>query len=161
MEVAMTTMMMMMRSTLFAAVVMALPSPVLAQLPGEPKAPPSYDVTGDAIHRFKRGAPDETVREAQRRLRDQGYYQGPVDGLMTPQMRRAVWNFQASQDLRRSGSLDPATMAALERGASGTARGGVPSGNGADPGALPRDVESEPTEPARAPAPTPRDVQAP
>jgi peptidoglycan hydrolase-like protein with peptidoglycan-binding domain len=154
------TTVMTMRSMLFAAVVTAFSSPVLAQLPGEPKAPPSYDVTGDAIYRFKRGAPDETVREAQRRLRDQGYYQGPLDGLMTPEMRRAVWNFQKSEDLRPSGRLDPATMAALERGESGTARGGVTSGNGADPSALPHDG-SEPDQPALTPSPTPRDVQAP
>jgi peptidoglycan hydrolase-like protein with peptidoglycan-binding domain len=139
-----------------AAMLVWLPALAFAQLPGEPKAPPAYDPTGDAQYRFKLGSPDERVRDAQRVLQDKGYYRGPVDGLMTPEMRRAVWNFQKAEGFRLSGRLDPQTMAALGLGS---------------PGAPPRDdtASSPETQPSASPgdrggarsAPGPRDFQAP
>ena len=72
---------------------LASAGPALAQLPGEPRPPFQYDATGDAKYNFQRGAPDERVRDAQRVLQERGFYHGPLDGLMTPEMRRSVWNF--------------------------------------------------------------------
>jgi peptidoglycan hydrolase-like protein with peptidoglycan-binding domain len=53
------------------------------------------------------------VREAQRVLRDRNYYSGPLDGLLTPATRRAVWDSQKAEGLTLSGRLEPHTMAAL------------------------------------------------
>ena len=70
---------------------------VFGQLPGEPKAP-------------------ERVRAAQERLRDGGYYDGPIDGVLGPRVRRAIWNFQKQHRLSRSGRPNAATVARLEAG---------------------------------------------
>jgi peptidoglycan hydrolase-like protein with peptidoglycan-binding domain len=121
------------------AILMALPAWASAQLPGEPKAPPAYDITGDAVYRFARGAPDDRVRDAQRALQSRGYYEGPIDGLMTPEMRRAVWSFQKAEGFRLSGRLEPQTMTAL--GLTPPPPKDVPeSGPDSQPSALPGDV---------------------
>jgi peptidoglycan hydrolase-like protein with peptidoglycan-binding domain len=93
--------------------VVMLASPVFAQFPGEPKAPPSYDPVADMTYNFARGAPNEIVREAQRVLRDLGYYTDEIDGIMGPEVKTAIWNFQKATGLTRSASLDRPTMVAL------------------------------------------------
>jgi len=143
------------KSAGLATMLVWLPALAFAQLPGEPKAPPAYDITGDAQYRFKRGAPDDRVRQAQRALQDKGYYRGPVDGLMTPEMRRAVWNFQKSAGFRLSGSLDQQTMVALGLGSTTTPPTADRSSPESDPSALPAERGG-----ARS-APGSRDLQAP
>lgn len=96
-----------------AAMLLGLPAFVLAQNPGEPKAPPAYDVPGEALYRARIWAPDEKVREAQRALQGRGYYDGPIDGVLSPSTRRAVWDFQKDHGLRLTARLDPPTMTAL------------------------------------------------
>jgi len=96
-------------------------TPAWAQFPGDVKSPGSYDPVGDARYSFQRWAPTDGVREAQQALRDQGYYDGPIDGMMTPQFRTAVWNFQRANKLVRSGRLDGPTMAALDLPATAAA----------------------------------------
>jgi peptidoglycan hydrolase-like protein with peptidoglycan-binding domain len=135
-------------------VVAALPVLVTAQLPGEPKAPGPYDPTGDTQYRFKLWSPDERVRSAQRVLQDRGYYRGPIDGLMTPEMRRAVWNFQKDSGFRLSGRLESQTMAALGLApATAPPRDDTVSGPESQPSASPYERP-----PARA---LPGEVQAP
>ena len=94
---------------------------VFAQLPGEAKRPQSYDPVGDMRYPLDRTAANETVREAQQVLHDTGYYRGPIDGVMTPATRRAVWSFQHAKGLRVSGSLDSQTVAELDLPAGGSA----------------------------------------
>ena len=97
-----------------AAVVAWLPALAIAQLPGEPKPPGAFDGPADtARYRAQIGTPDDKVRDAQQALQDHGYYQGPLDGVMSPKTRRAVWKFQSDQGLQRTARLDPPTMAAL------------------------------------------------
>jgi len=103
-----------------------------AQYPGESKASPSAsDVVGNMKHGFGIGAPHAKVREVQEALRDKGYYTGPIDGVLGPDSRRAIWNFQRDKGLPRTASLDPATMAALELAAGGSALPGPTTGFGA------------------------------
>ena len=61
-----------------------------------------------------------TVRDAQQQLQEQGYYQnGKVDGVMGPQTRSAVQQFQQSKGMQANGQLDQQTLAALnEQGSS-------------------------------------------
>jgi peptidoglycan hydrolase-like protein with peptidoglycan-binding domain len=101
----------------------ALPAAVaVAQLPGEPKPPELWESpVGQMEYNFKIGAPDERVRSAQERLRDGGYYTGPIDGVLSPRVRRAIWDFQKQHRLTRSGRLDPATVARLEAGSAPSA----------------------------------------
>jgi peptidoglycan hydrolase-like protein with peptidoglycan-binding domain len=58
-------------------------------------------------------APD-TIRQVQSRLRDDGYYkQGAVDGLWGDGTQTAVRNFQRDHSIAATGSLDVATLTAL------------------------------------------------
>lgn len=54
------------------------------------------------------------VRDAQVALRDQGFYDGRVDGLLGPQTREALRNFQRARRLPVTGRLDEATLKALD-----------------------------------------------
>ena len=62
--------------------------------------------------------PDARVRIAQQQLRDQGFYTGEPDGLMNPEFKRALWEFQRAKGLRSTADLDEPTQALLERTAS-------------------------------------------
>jgi peptidoglycan hydrolase-like protein with peptidoglycan-binding domain len=115
-----------------------------------------YDSTGDARHRFERWSADARVREAQRVLQERGYYRGSLDGLMTPETRRAVWAFQKAQGFRLSGRLEAQTMAALGLGSTGTVSKDDPSNFGPQPSALPG-----PSSGTRRSAPAPGNLQAP
>jgi len=120
-----------------AVMLIGAAAPAFAQLPGEPKAPPMYDPTGDARHRFERWSADARVREAQRVLQERGYYRGPLDGLMTPETRRAVWNFQMAQGFRLSGRLEPQTMDALGLTSTGATAKEAPAHPESEGSALP------------------------
>src|SRR5258706_14608315 len=84
--------------------------PAFAQYPGESKASPSSsDVIGNIRHGFGVWAANEKVREVQQVLRDRGYYKGGIDGVLNPEFRLAIWDFQQVQGLPRTSSLDPAS----------------------------------------------------
>ena len=53
------------------------------------------------------------LREVQRRLKDDGFYPGPVDGVFGPGTRMALSQYQARHGLPRTGALDDATGRAL------------------------------------------------
>ena len=119
-----------------AAVALLLASatahPAFAQYPGESKASPSSsDVIGNIRHGFGVWAANEKVREVQQVLRERGHYKGEIDGVLTPEFRRAIWDFQREKGLPRTASLDPATMAALELPATGAASPGPANSFGA------------------------------
>jgi peptidoglycan hydrolase-like protein with peptidoglycan-binding domain len=92
---------------------MQLATPAFAQFPGEPKMPDAYDPVAQMKYNFERGAPNAIVLEAQLVLRDLGYYAGDVDGIMGPEVKAAIGNFQTSMGLPRSASLDRMTMVVL------------------------------------------------
>lgn len=51
----------------------------------------------------------EMIRRAQVALRDQGYYEGPLDGAMSPRTSNSLKTYQRENSLTQSGDLDPAT----------------------------------------------------
>jgi hypothetical protein len=53
------------------------------------------------------------LREAQRRLKVEGFYRGPTDGILGPGTRAAISQYQAKHGLPRTGALDDATGKAL------------------------------------------------
>jgi peptidoglycan hydrolase-like protein with peptidoglycan-binding domain len=61
-----------------------------------------------------------TTRQVQQQLQQQGYDVGQVDGVWGAKSRQALMNFQRDQNLRASGRPDQQTMAALglERGST-------------------------------------------
>jgi peptidoglycan hydrolase-like protein with peptidoglycan-binding domain len=122
---------------LLLASVSGVAQPAFAQLPGEAKPARQYDPVGDMQYDFQRWAPNEKVREAQQALRDQGYYKGQPDGVLNPEFRRAIWNFQRAKGLPRTANLDNATMAALESPAMGAASPATSPGSPSSFGKVP------------------------
>jgi hypothetical protein len=55
----------------------------------------------------------ETISAAQRALRAQGSYQGPIDGAMGTETRQAIIQFQLHRGQIATGDLDPETMRLL------------------------------------------------
>jgi peptidoglycan hydrolase-like protein with peptidoglycan-binding domain len=96
-------------------------SAAFAQLPGEVKSPGSYNPVGEMQHNSQLWAPSEKVREIQSALRDRGFYRGELDGVLNPQFRRAIWDFQRAKGLPTTARLDAPTIAALEVPATGAA----------------------------------------
>lgn len=60
-----------------------------------------------------RRRPMRTEARAQQRLRELGYYRGPVDGEFGRNSRNALARFQRDNRLRPTGSLDERTLRAL------------------------------------------------
>jgi peptidoglycan hydrolase-like protein with peptidoglycan-binding domain len=50
------------------------------------------------------------LKRAQRALKDQGFYSGPVDGVMGPRVETAIRKYQESNGLNVTGHLDQITM---------------------------------------------------
>jgi hypothetical protein len=72
------------------------------------------------------GMPNDIVRQAQEILHAQGFYDGPIDGIVqNPRYLRALWNFQKAKRLTPTTHLDAPTLAAL--GVAGTGLASPPS----------------------------------
>jgi hypothetical protein len=56
---------------------------------------------------------NETVLQAQRKLKELGYNPGPIDGLMGSKTKAAIRIFQSDYNLPKSGTLDKKTRAKL------------------------------------------------
>jgi N-acetylmuramoyl-L-alanine amidase len=56
--------------------------------------------------------PDQTT-EIQTRLKQWGYYNGPVDGVLNSETQQAIKSFQASNGLNQTGNADAVTLQAL------------------------------------------------
>ena len=50
---------------------------------------------------------------AQQTLHEKGYYNGPIDGIIGPQTRNAIREYQKAEDLPINGELDAQTAAKL------------------------------------------------
>ena len=53
------------------------------------------------------------IKKVQETLRDKGYYTAPVDGIMGPQTRAAIRQYQQSENLPVTGHLDGGTAGKL------------------------------------------------
>jgi peptidoglycan hydrolase-like protein with peptidoglycan-binding domain len=73
------------------------------------------------------------IKKVQETLRDKGYYTAPVDGVMGPQTRAAIRQYQQSENLPVTGHLDGATAGKL--GVGPESAGGEFKGAGRDVGA--------------------------
>ena len=59
--------------------------------------------------------PSAAVKTLQQQLGQLNYYEGPVDGIMGPQTIAAVKDLQRQAGLPQTGTMTPATQAALAR----------------------------------------------
>jgi len=69
----------------------------------------------DNTDSYNNGVPaaDPTVEATQEELAQQGYYDGPVDGIFGPTTRDAVAKYQTANQLNVTGSLSPDTLQSL------------------------------------------------
>ena len=75
---------------------------------------------------YKRGSSGAVVREIQTRLKNWGYYSGPVDGVYGSKTEEAVRRFQRKNGLSADGQAGSQTLAALgipETGGGGNSGG--------------------------------------
>lgn len=57
--------------------------------------------------------PGDVVANVQSALQEQGYYQGDVDGILGPQTRAALAEYQQSIDIEPTGAIDEPTLESL------------------------------------------------
>lgn len=122
--------------------------------------PPNTTMSGTATMRSS-----SDVRQAQSELKQQGLYQGRVDGKFGPQTRAAVSQFQRKNGLPQTASLDEQTLNGLNGASSSSpsyhsnppigSSNAVPQGAGMSPGAAAHpgvpNGNSNPTAPAGQP----------
>jgi hypothetical protein len=75
---------------------------------------PGYAYQYDGpIYGYNGLAPDQVVVDVQVQLQRDGYYAGPIDGVLGPMTRRAITAFQADHGLAITSSIDEPTLATL------------------------------------------------
>jgi len=87
----------------------------------------------------------------QQTLKLAGWWTGPVDGEWTPELTDALKAAQTELGVAPTGTVDAATVAALQRTLSAAGTPPDPEGSTTP---SPSSTETEPTEPARSPSGT-------
>ena len=65
------------------------------------------------IYGYNDLTPDQVVVNVQAQLQRDGYYSGPVDGVLGPMTRQAIATFQADRGLAITSAVDQPTLASL------------------------------------------------
>lgn len=65
------------------------------------------------IYGYGNLTPDQVVVNVQAQLQRDGYYDGPVDGVLGPMTRQAIAQFQADHGLAVTSAVDEPTLATL------------------------------------------------
>ena len=84
-------------------------------------------ITADCFALSKIGSRGTEVRNIQTRLKQWGYYKGPVDGIYGTKTRDAVKAFQRKNGLKADGIAGPATLAKIGLSSSSTGTSGYSS----------------------------------
>ena len=75
--------------------------------------PYAYYPYDGPIYAYNYMSPDQVVVDVQRQLQRDGYYSGPVDGVLGPITRGAIAAFQADHGLAVTSAIDEPTLATL------------------------------------------------
>jgi hypothetical protein len=75
--------------------------------------PSAYYAYDGPIYGYNNLPPDQVIANVQTALQQQGYYQGEVDGLLGPQTRAAVADYQRANGLPETASVDQPTLQSL------------------------------------------------
>jgi Putative peptidoglycan binding domain len=76
-------------------------------------APNAYYAYDGPIYGYNNLPPDQVIANVQSALQQQGYYQGEVDGLLGPQTRAAIADYQRATGLPETASVDQPTLESL------------------------------------------------
>jgi peptidoglycan hydrolase-like protein with peptidoglycan-binding domain len=90
----------------------------------------------------------EMVKRAQVALKEQGYYEGQIDGVMGPRTSTAIRTYQREHNLTETGDLDPETARSLK--IIGVASAGQPVESRPPRSADPRPIDPRPAGTRRA-----------
>ena len=86
-------------------------APASAQAAGADKAQPAKEQ--EPAGTVERTLSPEMVKQIQKKLNDEGYSAGDVDGVFGAETREALKDFQQKKGLKATGYVDKQTMAAL------------------------------------------------
>src|SRR5438445_3375914 len=75
--------------------------------------PNAYYAWDGPIYAYNRLPPDQVIANVQTVLQQQGYYQGEVDGLLGPQTRAALADYQRASGLPETAAVDQPTLQSL------------------------------------------------
>ena len=90
-------------------------SPAQPSAPAANPAQPSAPAANPAQPTTPAVPPSAAVKTLQQQLGQLNYYEGPVDGIIGPQTTAAVKDLQRQAGLPQTGTMTPATQAALAR----------------------------------------------
>jgi hypothetical protein len=76
-------------------------------------APNAYYAYDGPIYGYKNLPPDKVITNVKNALQQQGYYQGEVDGLLGPQTRGAIADYQRANGLEETAAIDQPTLESL------------------------------------------------
>ena len=76
-------------------------------------APSAYYAYDGPIYGYNGLAPDRVIVDVQSQLQRDGYYDGPVDGVLGPMTREAIAAFQADHGLAVTSVIDQPTLSTL------------------------------------------------
>jgi hypothetical protein len=75
--------------------------------------PNAYYAWDGPIYAANNLPPDQVIANVQTALQQQGYYQGEVDGLLGPQTRAAITDYQRANGLAETAAIDQPTLQSL------------------------------------------------
>jgi hypothetical protein len=78
--------------------------------------PDSYYPYDGPIYGYNDLPPDEVIANVQTQLYNEGYYEGPIDGILGPDTRAAIANYQADHGLAVTAAIDEPTAESLGLG---------------------------------------------
>ena len=76
-------------------------------------SPNAYYAWDGPIYAYNNLPPDQVIANVQAALQQQGYYQGEVDGLIGPQTRAALADYQRDHGLYETAAIDRPTLESL------------------------------------------------
>jgi hypothetical protein len=76
-------------------------------------APHEYYAYDGPIYGYNNLPPDQVIANVQTALQEQGLYQGEVDGLLGPQTRAAIADYQSANGLAETAAIDQPTLESL------------------------------------------------
>jgi Putative peptidoglycan binding domain len=78
--------------------------------------PDSYYPYDGPIYGYNDLPPDEVIANVQTQLYNEGYYDGPIDGILGPDTRAAIADYQADHGLAVTSAIDEPTVESLGLG---------------------------------------------
>ena len=73
----------------------------------------AYYAYDGPIYAYNNLPPDQVIANVQSALQEQGYYQGEIDGLLGPQTRAAIADYQRNNGLEETAAIDQPTLQSL------------------------------------------------